>query len=162
MTHWVCTSRQTALLLTTERTIQDILSRSPKLMNTVYWIYPLISSFFPFKRNGKYRRCTTISTQHGVRGDPSHVTSCEFHTKVFLFGSIHSCCSNKTLLSKGLLIIRMPFSHVYYLTQSLKKKPLCFNPLNKQNNPNKRNGKNVLLVLSIFKDLSIVMTVFGF
>lgn len=129
-------------------------------MNTefIHWSVP----FFPFKRNGKYRRCMTISTQHGERGDPSHVTSCEFHTKVFLSGSIHSCCSNKTLLSKGLLIIRMPFSHVYYLTQSLKKKPLCFDPLIKQNKANKRNGKNVLLVLSISKDLSLVMTVFGF
>lgn len=160
MTHWVCTSRQIVVLLTTERTLQDILSRSPKLMNTefIHWSVP----FFPFKRNGKYRRCMTISTQHGERGDPSHVTSCEFHTKVFLSGSIHSCCSNKTLLSKGLLIIRMPFSHVYYLTQSLKKKALCFDPLIKQNKANKRNGKNVLLVLSISKDLSLVMTVFGF
>lgn len=127
-THWVCTSRQIVVLLTTERTIQDILSRSPKLMNTefIHWSVP----FFPFKRNGKYRRCMTISTQHGERGDPSHVTSCEFHTKVFLSGSIHSCCSNKTLLSKGLLIIRMPFSHVYYLTQSLKKKAFVFRSIN--------------------------------
>lgn len=55
--------------------------QSLRILNTefIHWSVP----FFPFKRNGKYRRCMTISTQHRERGDPSHVTSCEFHTKVF-------------------------------------------------------------------------------
>lgn len=127
---------QTVLLLHFKATFSQI----TRLMNVSVLKFIHWSVHFPFKWNSKYRRCRAKAQHEETRGRWS--CDSQLHTKVFSW--INSLLLFQWKATRGLAVIRMPFSWVYILFHTILKL-LCFNPLFKQYSKTKKNRKVCLV-----------------